>query len=165
MAGKVVIDVTSLEELEGIMAQASEDLVQHLLSDTGAEIRELLSTQAKNMAPVDTGTLRQMIDSAADGDAVREGDAVKNYITSHANYSIFVEYGTGYKGDPEIPHTSKKMWFQPNPNYVPGRASGGPPFIKRFPQKPQRYMRPALTMSVDEIKDIIAGDAERVFER
>lgn len=165
MAGKVVIDVTSLEELEEVMAQASEDLAQHLMSDTGAEIRELLSTQAKNMAPVDTGTLRQMIDSAADGDAVREGDEVKNYITSHANYSIFVEYGTGYKGDPEIPHTSKKVWFQPNPNYVPGRTSGGAPFIKRFPQAPQRYMRPALTMSVDEIKDIIAGDAERVFER
>ena len=165
MAGKVVIDVTGLEELEEVMAQASEDLAQHLLSDTGAEIRELLSTQAKSMAPVDTGTLRQMIDSAADGDAVREGDEVKNYITSHANYSIFVEYGTGYKGDPEIPHTSKKVWFQPNPNYVPGRTSGGPPFIRRFPQKPQRYMRPALTMSVDEIKDIIAGDAERVFER
>lgn len=165
MAGKVVIDVTGLEELEKIMQDASEELMIHLMSDTGAEIRELLSTQAKNMAPVDTGTLRQMIDSAADGDAVREGDEVKNYITSHANYSIFVEYGTGYKGDPEIPHTSKKVWFQPNPSYEPGRMSGGPPFIRRFPQKPQRYMRPALTMSVDEIKDIIAGDAERVFEK
>lgn len=164
MDGEITIDISELEDLEKVLDHAAEGVKDHLMTDTGALIRELLSTQAKNQAPVRTGTLRQMIQTAADGNAVREGEEVKNYIKSGANYSIFVEYGTGYKGDPAIPHTTKRVWFQPNPNYEPGRGSGGPPFIMRFPQRPQPFMRPALTDSVDEIKDIIAGDVEKVFE-
>lgn len=161
MDGEITIDISELEELEKVLGQAAEGVKDHLMTDTGALIRELLSTQAKNLAPVRTGTLRQMIQTAADGNATKDGDTVSNYIKSGANYSIFVEYGTGFRGDPAIPHTTKRVWFQPNPNYVPGKGS---PFIMRFPQKPQPYMRPALTDSVDEIKDIIKGDIGQVFE-
>ena len=164
MDGEITIDISELEGLEKVLGQAAEGVKDHLMTDTGALIRELLSTQAKNLAPVRTGTLRQMIQTAADGDATKDGDTVSNYIKSGASYSIFVEYGTGFRGDPAIPHTTKRVWFQPNPNYVPGSESGGPPYIMRFPQRPQPFMRPALTDSVDEIKDIIKGDIGQVFE-
>ena len=155
MDGEITIDISGLEELEKVLGQAAEGVKDHLMTDTGALIRELLSTQAKNLAPVRTGTLRQMIQTAADGDATKDGDTVSNYIKSGASYSIFVEY----------PHTTKRVWFQPNPEYQPGRwTPENPPFIMRFPQKPQPFMRPALTDSVEEVKDIIKGDIGSVFE-
>lgn len=164
MDGEITIDISELEGLEKVLDHAAEGVKDHLMTDTGALIREFLSTQAKNLAPVRTGTLRQTIQTAADGDSTVDGDTVSNHIKSGANYSIFVEYGTGFRGDPAIPHTTKRVWFQPNPNYVPGKESGGPPFIMRFPQRPQPFMRPALTDSVDEIKDIIKGDIGQVFK-
>lgn len=165
MDGEITIDISGLKELERVLGQAAEGVKDHLMTDTGALIRELLSTQAKNLAPVRTGTLRQMIQTAADGDATKDGDTVSNYIKSGASYSIFVEYGTGFRGDPAIPHTTKRVWFQPNPEYQPGRwTPENPPFIMRFPQKPQPFMRPALNDSVEEVKDIIKGDIGSVFE-
>lgn len=169
MDGEITIDISELEGLEKVLGQAAEGVKDHLMTDTGALIRELLSTQAKNLAPVRTGTLRQMIQTAADGDATKDGDTVSNYIKSGADYSIFVEYGTGFRGDPAIPHTTKRVWLQYNPDYNPVYGAGDAynmdqKWIRRFPQKPQPFMRPALTDSVDEIKDIIKGDIGQVFE-
>lgn len=169
MAGEISIDLSGMDDLEAALSGAADNLLSHLENDTGALIREVMSTHAKNLAPVNKqgmgGTLRQMIDSSGEGDAIRDGDTVAITITSHADYSIFVEYGTGFRGDPAIPHTNKRIWFQRNPDFHDGdiETPEHPRFIPRYPQKPQPFMRPAVEMSIPEAKKIIAGQLKEVF--
>ena len=157
----ITLDLSEMEDFEKELGDIPEKVLSEIDGQTGAEIRQLMSTTAKNMAPSNRykagGTLRQMIDSSDKGFSLRDGDHVKVGITSNAKYSIYVEYGTGNRGDPKVPHTTKTHWVYRDDEDNVFRM--GKPFPARH------FMEPALDDNVDSICEIIAGNIEEVFEQ
>lgn len=156
----VTVDARELEAFEEELDAMGEKVLDKIEGETGAQIRVLMSTTAKNLAPSNRyragGTLREMIDSAEQGFATRDSDGVNVGITSHAHYSSFVEYGTGPKGDPKVPHTSKTHWTyfdEVDQVFRPG-----------VPQKPRHFMEPALDENIDNIMKLLSGAVEEVFD-
>lgn len=85
---------------------------------------DLIQQTAQGYCPVDTGNLRDSIKTTVEETAA----TVKGTVSTDVSYAEFVEYGTGLRGDPSVPHTDK-----------PGMS-------------PQPFMRPAI----DENRDVIA---------
>ena len=83
--------------------------------------------------PVATGRLKGSIVSQVDGDSVAIGPT--------ADYGIYVEFGTGSKGDKAVSHTSKRHWTY----YSGGR------FYTTSGQAPQPFLVPALKNNISEI--------------
>lgn len=146
-------DLKELEKITVRLIRVPERLNDALEREVASQVNALLSASAKDLAPVDTGTLRQMIDT--DGFAHRTPDGVEMGVTSHAEYSVFVEYGTGPRGDPTVPHTSRKSWVYYDEN---GKKRIGKS------QPPNPYMRTALAQNVEPVKRIIAGKAKEIIE-
>lgn len=146
-------DLRELEKITMRIIRVPERLDEALERETSVQVNALLSSSAKDLAPVDTGNLRQQIDT--DGFAYRTKDGVTMGITSQAHYSIYVEYGTGELGDPAVPHTDRRSWAYYDDD---GELRIGKP------QPPNPYMRTALAQNVQPIRDIIAGKAKEIIE-
>ena len=82
--------------------------------------------------PIDV--YKRQIVSQVDGDSVAIGPT--------ADYGIYVEFGTGSKGDKSVSHTSKRHWTY----YSGGR------FYTTSGQAPQPFLVPALKNNISEIK-------------
>ena len=96
-----------------------------------------------------------------------ESGVVSAGIRTDVNHAIFIEYGTGPKGDPAIPHTSKRIWFQQNPEYdalYPDDDPRSQAWIPRFPQAPRPFMRPALYDNRKVFNKILTDTVVKVFE-
>lgn len=90
----------------------------------------MIQKTAQTFSPVDTGALRDSI--TVD---VRETESTTvGSVGPHVPYADYVEYGTGLKGDPSVPHTDK-----------PGMVA-------------QPYMRPALDESKPSILDLFRSN-------
>ena len=89
---------------------------------------------AKKHCPVDTGQLRDSIHTqVVDENTVTTGTNVK--------HGIFVEFGTGPKGDPEVPHTMKEFWRYQDEEGNWHTSHGQPP---------QPFMRTAFAEGKDK---------------
>lgn len=104
---------------------------------------------AKEHCPVDTGQLRESIHTEAK-------DARTVTVGTNCEYAVFVEYGTGPKGDPSIPHTTKKYW----------RYHDADGWHTSHGQPPQPFMRPAFSEGkgnvVDAVKESIREDVKNL---
>ena len=146
-------DLKELEKITMRLVRVPERLNDALEREVALQVNALLSASAKDLAPVRTGNLRQQIDT--DGFAHRTPQGVEMGITSHAHYSIYVEYGTGSEGDPSVPHTSRKSWAYYDED---GKMRIGKP------QRPNPYMRTALAQSIEPARRIIQGKAKEIIE-
>lgn len=100
---------------------ASGDKIQRGLAMAG----EVVRAHAVANCPVATGRLKGSIVSQVDGDSVAIGPT--------ADYGIYVEFGTGSKGDKSVSHTSGGRFYT---------TSG---------QAPQPFLVPALKNNISEI--------------
>lgn len=106
---------------------------------------------AKEHCPVDTGHLRDSIHTEAETTArVATGTSLK--------YGPDVEFGTGPKGDPSVPHTTKEFWRYKD-------AEGN--WHTSHGQPPQPFMRTAFAenkdKAVEAVKESIQEDVrERI---
>ena len=146
-----------IEELEKRMADAGNTLDKRLMEITSEYIVKLLRDSAVRHAPVDTGHLRQLLTSE-EGTVEETEEGVDISISSPAPYSIFLEYGTGFRGDPDVPHTEKTSW-----NYKT-LVNGREVWRTGYPIGPQPFMRPALRENTKNIAKIISGLATEVFK-
>lgn len=146
-----------IEELEKRMAEAGATLDRKLMETSSKYIVKLLRDSAVRNAPVDTGHLRQLLTSE-EGSVEETEEGVDISISSPAPYSIFLEYGTGFRGDPDVPHTEKTSWRYKT--LVNGREV----WRTGYPISPQRFMRPALRENVKNVANIISGLAAEVFK-
>jgi HK97 gp10 family phage protein len=89
-----------------------------------------IQQRAQELCPVDTGALRESI--AVEIDA--SGKTVVGRVVAGVDYAEYVEFGTGSRGDPAVPH--RPDW--------PGMPA-------------QPYMRPALDESKRSVEDLFAG--------
>jgi HK97 gp10 family phage protein len=100
---------------------------------------------AKAHCPVDTGHLRDSIHTEAQGN-----NAVA--VGTNVGYAPDVEYGTGPKGDPSVPHTTKQYW----------RYRDAEGWHTSHGQPPQPFMRTAFAEgkdnAVEAVKESIKED-------
>lgn len=94
-----------------------------------------VESYAKQLCPVDTGTLRNSITHNVNGDVVQVGSAV--------NYAPYVELGTGKEYDPA------PGWLQSNAPQGAGLRQG---------VKPRPYLRPAVENHVEEYKHVLQNE-------
>ena len=76
-------------------------------------------------------------------------------IRTTVPYAMFIEYGTGPLGDPEVPHTDKMQWVYP---YKDG-------FRVAHSQPARPFMRPALYDNRKAFVRILKTAVKDVFER
>ena len=91
---------------------------------------------AKQLCPVDTGQLRNSI-------ATEKEDRMAVSIGTITEYAVYVEFGTGSKGDPSVYHTSKEKWVYRDDK---GR------FFTTSGQTPQPFLTPALRLSENTVR-------------
>lgn len=160
---------------DGIRSQFRSlyDLADRIEIDAAPQIcqlmRETAVTKLTQSGAVDTGNLRNSIETRECEFVMRKGESIVECgISTNVHYAPFIEYGTGPLGDPAVPHTNKRIWFQYNPSYNPLFGAGDAEhrdqmFIPRFPQRPRPFMRPALYDNVDAFKAILAGTVQEVW--
>lgn len=123
----------SIEGIDGVMNMlqdfVSEGRIQHALAVAG----EVVRADAAANAPVDTGRLRGSITCQVDGNSA--------LIGTNVEYAVYVEFGTGSKGNKSVAHTTKKHWTY---------YSGGH-FYTTTGQAAQPYLVPALKNNISTI--------------
>ena len=131
-----------LSRLDNLGASAGSALEKGLLR--GGEI---VRAEAAANCPVDTGRLRSSIVVQSDGDSVTIGPTV--------DYGIYVEFGTGSKGDPSVAHTTKGGWVYFN------EKTGS--FVYTTGQAPQPFLVPALYSQKDAVVEAIKAGLLEAF--
>lgn len=120
-----------LDKLGGNIEQST----QKALLKGGA----VFESGAKEHCPVDTGQLRESIHTEAK-------DAQTVTVGTNCGHAVFVEYGTGPKGDPSVPHTTKKSWRYQD-------AEGN--WHTSHGQPPQPFMRETFAAKKDKVVDAV----------
>ncbi len=87
----------------------------------------IIADSARSMCPVDTGNLRASITVDVQQVAFQ---SITGTVFATADYADYVEFGTGRRGDPIVPHTDK-----------PGMIA-------------QPFMRPAFDENKSAIEDL-----------
>lgn len=141
----------SMVDLDGIIERRCADRIQEQMRTAAAQ---KLTNQA-----VDTGLLRNSIetDDGYNSFVEHPEEGVSVGIRTDVPYALFIEYGTGPKGDPEIPHTSKSSWVYPT-----GDPEG--PFKVAVSQPARPFMRPALYDNRKAFLKIIKDGIKEEFE-
>lgn len=126
-----------VEGLDGVMSRLRQTTnIENALLRGG----EIVRAEAQANCPKDTGRLaNSIVVKAADGTSVLIGPT--------AEYGIYVEFGTGAKGDPKVKHTTKKGWVYYNEQTQS--------FVYTTGQAPQPFLIPALYDKKDEIIEAI----------
>ena len=174
---KVQCEVQGLEDVRSKIAEMVPNLMQHMEESAGPQIAQVMRSVAVQNAPVGKkdpirhptggGTLRQSLQTSP---AIIERDdgslAVHMGISTSVPYARYVEYGTGVKGDPAVPHTSKAFWFSYNPNYDDTRreCADNPKFLMWFAQEPNPFMRNALKSTRKIAVRLLAEGVGAVFK-
>ena len=129
-----------LEGIELIAAKLNSIAGGSALQNGLLQGGEIVRAEAQANCPVDTGRLRESIE-------VQSLDGTSVIIGPTAEYGVYVEFGTGSKGDPSVAHTAKKGWVYYN------EKTGD--FVYTTGQAPQPYLIPALYSQKDAVVDAI----------
>ncbi len=142
----------SMVDLDGIIERRCADRIQEVMREDA--VKKLTESKA-----VDTGVLRASIetDDGYNSFVEHPEEGVSVGIRTDVSYALFIEYGTGPKGDPEIPHTSKSSWVYPT-----GDPEG--PFKVAVSQPARPFMRPALYDNRKAFLKIIKDGIKEEFE-
>ena len=89
-----------IKTLEGL---AGHDAAEAAMMEGLTKVGNMIQETAKSNCPVDTGQLRNSIEVSKQENVV--------FIGTNVEYAPYVEYGTGYLGDPSVNHTTRKRWF------------------------------------------------------
>lgn len=123
------------EKLGKLASGASSGLAKGLMK--GGEI---VRAEAAANCPVDTGQLRQSI-------VVEQQSGTSVTVGPTADYGIYVEFGTGSKGDPSVGYTTKDGWVYFN------EKTGQ--FVYTTGQAPQPFLVPALFSQKDAVIEAV----------
>lgn len=167
----IQIQVKGLDEVMAKIDQLVPDLQKQLLNKTGPDLAQVMYAVAAQNAPVarvNGGRLRQSLQT---GESIVELDdgtgEVFIGITTNVPYARYVEYGTGNKGDPSVPHVPKDYWWSYNPDYDPSKPEGpdNRKFFKWYAQEPNPFMRNALRSTRKIAVRYMKEGADAVFKQ
>lgn len=123
----------SIEGMDSVMGALQSLVGGGRLQNALALAGEVVRADAAMNCPVDTGRLAGSITSQVEGNSA--------VIGTNVEYGIYVEFGTGSKGDKSVSHTTKKQWTY---------YSGGS-FHTTSGQAPQPFLVPALKNNIPQI--------------
>ncbi|WP_195984073.1 HK97-gp10 family putative phage morphogenesis protein [Clostridium sp. D33t1_170424_F3] len=130
-----------MNDLDNLIAQLKNSKLQvDIAVERGVRKAGLhVEGDAKRLCPVDTGRLRSSI--ATHGEY--EGSNFVAEVGTTVGYAPFVEFGTGQRGDPEVPHRQDWMGQPPHP-----------------------YLRPALQENTENgnIDKIVTSELKKVLK-
>lgn len=106
-----------------------------------------VQSSAKLLCPVDSGALRNSI-------AAERESALEVRVGTNLEYAAYVEFGTGKKGDPTVPHTTKEQWRYQDDKGNWYTTSG---------QFPQPFLGPALKECKDQVKKEVVASVEKAI--
>ena len=131
-----MISATARFTPRGDLGQFTEIHVSPLVHETVQAAGEMIQIEARAFCPVDTGALRDSITVVVTDSAKSSTAAVGP--TMH--YAAYVEFGTGIRG-------------------ASSPDAGKGPYSKTWPgMEPRPYMRPALELTREPIKDLFRSN-------
>lgn len=151
-----------------VTVEGADDLIAKLRS-LGGDVGEAVDkgivqgahrvqAAAKRLCPVNNGELRNSI-------VVTHPKSGEAHIVVQSEHGIYVEFGTGSKGDPSVAHTTKPCWWVHESMIDPADAEryhlvkweseDAGTFYRMLPQAPQPFFDPALQQSKEAVKDSI----------
>lgn len=135
--GKAIIEVNGIDVfLKHINTVASQEKILKAVKVATMNVQ----ATAKHLCPVDTGNLRNRIHMSVKED----GDTVIGRVSNDTEYAMFVEFGTGVRGESSEHPRADKLGLSYRPDWK-GQVA-------------QPFMYPALKQNEDFIKAII-GEA------
>lgn len=132
------IEVSGAEAISRRL-RAVADIADHIETEYSGAICETMRRTAderlRDLGAIDTGALLNSV-KTTDAEYVERVDetTVSMGISTTVPYAMFIEYGTGPLGDPEVPHTEKMQWVYPSEDG----------FRVAHSQPARPFMRPAL---------------------
>src|SRR5512139_94650 len=148
------VDIKGLKELQAKMAQVITDLHGRPMLEAMRDSTLIVTREAKQLAPVDTGRLRASINP----DVQVQGDIVLGIVGSNVTYAPYIEYGTR----PHFPPIGAlDVWASRHGMnaYVVARA------ISRRGTKAQAFLVPAFERSQKEIERRIGRAVEGIVNK
>lgn len=143
------ITLEGLDDIIGRMEDlGGEELVNKALGRTA----DLVQGEAKLLAPVAETAGGDLRDSIKVSD-VKDRQAEVYTASDHA---VFNEFGTGTKGDPAVPHTTKESWVYMG-------ADGQ--FRTSHGMSPRPFMRPAAEKGRQLIGDVFDEVYKEALEK
>ena len=106
-----------------------------------------VQSSAKLLCPVDSGALRNSI-------VAERESALEVKVGTNLEYAAYVEFGTGKKGNPSVPHTTKEQWRYQDDKGNWYTTSGQPP---------QPFLGPALKECKDQVKKEVVASIEKAI--
>ncbi len=136
------ISVSGLDEIAEALGATLEQVLPAAAIGAG-KAAQAVAKDARKLAPVDTGELREKIRAT---DPEIKGDTVEATVVAGAEHSVYVEYGTGIRGaESELPAG------MPPATYRPDWAG----------QRAQPYMYPAFRQNRQKAQQIIADEIRK----
>ena len=137
----IEIKINGLDEIISKYRQLNSN-VDNILQNAMLKAGQQIQASAKLLCPVDTGELRNSINVIKLENGVSVG--------TNCEYAIYQEFGTGSKGNPAVPHTTKQKWTY----YSGGR------FYTTSGNYPQPFLQPAFLENRDNIKAVIIAELQ-----
>lgn len=129
------------KRLDGILARFAAMSSEAALAQAVTQLGNHAKAVAKQHCHVNNGELRNSI--------FAEQISFKEiHVVVGAEYGLFVEYGTGLLGDPQVSHTDKEMWSYQTPDGKWYTTHG---------QAPQPFMQPAALAVQQNAEDILTA--------
>lgn len=136
-----------LFDLSDWLEQCSKDCKKEIEKEVGKSVK-VVQSQAKMLVPVDTGNLRNNINTSVKW----EGNKCIGVISANTEYAVYVEYGTGIYSS--LGTGRQTPWVYP---YKDGfRWTQG--------QQPQPFMYPAWMNTKDKIFNDISDLVGRLLK-
>ena len=98
------ITIKGTKELQNLLKNVGTAPIERTIKKITVEVQG----QAKGLAPVDTGTLRNSIRTNYDSNK-KEGKVYTNN-----EYATYVEFGTGIRGNGSYPDSNKNLTYNQN---------------------------------------------------
>lgn len=141
----MAIEIRGLDSLMhklDMLGRDSASIVDESLSKSAYSIKREAEKNIQAVGATDTGELLRSIHTEKLGQCrYAVGTAVK--------YAPMIEFGTGFKGDPQAAHTARLSWVYFDKN------TGG--FRTGYPQPARPFLRPAF----EAMKDVVAMNIRR----
>lgn len=137
----------TLEELAKELENISNNFSRELEKEVGRGVK-VIQAEAKMLAPVDTGNLRNNITTDVD----REGDIIVGKVDCNAEYAPYVEYGTGIYSS--LGTGRQTPWIY--------RDSKG--FHYTRGQHPQPFMNPAFNNNIGKVVNNLEDFVKRLIK-
>ena len=139
------IEIKGLQGVINRLRALGKDLdmvVDNSLHKSAYNVKRQTENNIEAVGAVDTGRLRNSI-------VVEKVDKCRYAVGTNVEYAPPVEFGTGFKGDPAVAHTSKIKWVYCDP---------GGQFHTAYPQPARPFLRPAFEAKRQEITDDLVRD-------